>query len=827
MPIAIQLFADLDGGKFVQSSINTGAYSFSTLKQNDVIPVTLKLMQKNTAGGFTSPYTVLTDQQTVRIGVVTPSATAPSIYALSTLTWQPATYTYTGTLAMTAAEVATLLGSGLSASATFEMEAQGGNAVYSIQTPVTVVADGLKVGTPINLTGTQSFLDIDQSDARYLKRTSDMLTAPAVYAITTAGSMGISAQGQFFAFKGVDGDDTVAVQGDVVLKSGGTYTGQAHLAAPNHPNAAARHGYVLALDGGTLTGPVHAPAPVHPNQVATRQYVLDNAGTPQVGEGLRIDSAILKADYGLTGTNVSAGNHNHNTGTLVETGAGLFHTSQRVRDVSLTGVDIITQGAVAAADTVLTGLGKLQATKLSVEGGTMTGQLLADYGSDSLPGIAFDGDTNTGIYRVNNDRLGFVAGATTTFEISNSWMAVHKLTTFGPLTDSPCIRLSGPSTMTSNYLEVSDYDENQLFDISRYGGVSVSNTGLAGASEKGVKVTSSSATGNSKLTLINSAGGNGANIRLEGASVTTWGNQMVIENAITGKGIVFKTDATETARIEADKVGIGITTALAKLHVRSFDDTNAGILLENMEVGPVLELRSAYDSGETALKITNDGGGATGLKISNHGHINMTSAAAPLTPANGDLYHEGTTQKVLKQQVAGNVTSLPGVLLTGISDATVANTPAETSLLPTYVGAGTLAANTLVAGKMLQYRATGIFSSKASPVGDITLRAKIGGKIVGLAVLTPADNVGATDSIWTFTGQVTCRTTGATGAYSGLGVVGFFKSSATGFVYDSAKGVDSTLNTIVVNKFDLTAQWGTADGDNSITLVDLSVEILN
>jgi hypothetical protein len=43
---------------------------------------------------------------------------------------------------------------------------------------------------------------------------------------------------------------------------------------------------------------------------------------------------------------------------------------------------------------------------LSQAGGTLTGALLADFGTAAAPGIAFDGDTNTGIFRSGTDRLG-------------------------------------------------------------------------------------------------------------------------------------------------------------------------------------------------------------------------------------------------------------------------------------------------------------------------------------------------------------------------------------------------------------------------------------
>ena len=43
---------------------------------------------------------------------------------------------------------------------------------------------------------------------------------------------------------------------------------------------------------------------------------------------------------------------------------------------------------------------------LAQSGGTLTGALLADYGTAALPGVAFDGDPDTGVFRAAANRLG-------------------------------------------------------------------------------------------------------------------------------------------------------------------------------------------------------------------------------------------------------------------------------------------------------------------------------------------------------------------------------------------------------------------------------------
>ena len=99
---------------------------------------------------------------------------------------------------------------------------------------------------------------------------------------------------------------------------------------------------------------------------------------------------------------------------------------------------------------------------LSIAGGTLTGALLADdAGTAALPAIAFDGDSNTGIFRKGADQLGLSAGGTERGFIdsngvtiqaqgdlrladadSSNWVALH-----APSTVAANITLTVPSTV--------------------------------------------------------------------------------------------------------------------------------------------------------------------------------------------------------------------------------------------------------------------------------------------------------------------------------------------------------------------------------------------
>lgn len=63
--------------------------------------------------------------------------------------------------------------------------------------------------------------------------------------------------------------------------------------------------------------------------------------------------------------------------------------------------------------------------KLSLSGGTMTGQLLSVVGSSSAPGIGFAGDTNTGIYWVSADSFAVVVGGNVVMTFDSATYTQH------------------------------------------------------------------------------------------------------------------------------------------------------------------------------------------------------------------------------------------------------------------------------------------------------------------------------------------------------------------------------------------------------------------
>jgi hypothetical protein len=73
---------------------------------------------------------------------------------------------------------------------------------------------------------------------------------------------------------------------------------------------------------------------------------------------------------------------------------------------TFTGTPAAPTASVGTNTTQLATTAFVLANALRQTGGTLTGALLADFGTAALPGLAFDGDPDTGIFRVGADQLG-------------------------------------------------------------------------------------------------------------------------------------------------------------------------------------------------------------------------------------------------------------------------------------------------------------------------------------------------------------------------------------------------------------------------------------
>jgi hypothetical protein len=206
--------------------------------------------------------------------------------------------------------------------------------------------------------------------------------------------------------------------------------------------------------------------------------------------------------------------------------------------------------------------------------------------------------------------------------------------------------------------------------------------------------------------------------------------------------------------------------------------------------------------------------GSAPLKIDSG--TNLTTPETGAVEFDGDrLYH--TNGAAIRE-------AIQGVIFTQTATGTVANTTTETSFVSTGVGTLTLPANFFVAGKTIRVKGYGFHTTSGTPT--LRVKLKIGSTIVldtGVQTSTAASNDG-----FTFEGLVTCRTTGATGTVFGQGYY-IEKLTSPGAVNNFAwtNTATTTIDTTASSLIDVTVQWGTANASNTISLTNLTVEVIN
>ena len=109
-----------------------------------------------------------------------------------------------------------------------------------------------------------------------------------------------------------------------------------------------------------------------------------------------------------------------------------------------------------AANNAFTTIGSVDEANLGLlprAGGTMTGQLLGDDGSAAgSPAYAFDGDTDTGMFRSGANTIGFSTAGTARVSISNSGLDMTNALPirFQDSSGAPFVSLKSPSALSGN-----------------------------------------------------------------------------------------------------------------------------------------------------------------------------------------------------------------------------------------------------------------------------------------------------------------------------------------------------------------------------------------
>lgn len=194
--------------------------------------------------------------------------------------------------------------------------------------------------------------------------------------------------------------------------------------------------------------------------------------------------------------------------------------------------------------------------------------------------------------------------------------------------------------------------------------------------------------------------------------------------------------------------------------------------------------------------------------------------------------HYDSTQHDLEARVAGLLQKDARTLFVKTQDSVVVNTASESSLCNgSGVGGRTLPANFFVVGKTVRVEAWGYFASDGTAAQTLTIRLRIGGVTGTVVLATGAISLTAVvaNRVWHFKGDVTCRTTGASGTVMAQGAWWAPDQVLTYTTYGIAHMLNAgtvTLDTTVGKDVELTADWNSADAGDSITCTNFTVEVL-
>ena len=152
-------------------------------------------------------------------------------------------------------------------------------------------------------------------------------------------------------------------------------------------------------------------------------------------------------------------------------------------------------------------------------------------------------------------------------------------------------------------------------------------------------------------------------------------------------------------------------------------------------------------------------------------------------------------------------------LFVGTGTVTVANTVTETTLIGAGLGTLDVAASTYLAGEEFTIRGWGVYSTKATGPGNISIDVELGSEVI--AEFTPVECNGAQVNApwWTELHLIRCSD-GVSGVVTGYGqlVIGF--NGGDMLTVPIAVG-PTTISSAAAKTPNVTAQWSLADASNS------------
>lgn len=192
----------------------------------------------------------------------------------------------------------------------------------------------------------------------------------------------------------------------------------------------------------------------------------------------------------------------------------------------------------------------------------------------------------------------------------------------------------------------------------------------------------------------------------------------------------------------------------------------------------------------------------------------------PLADENGWVTNDYLQWFTYLQMIAGGYLAL--TTFTQTASVTVGNSTTETSLFGTGQGSLTLPINTLNTGKRVRWTLMGTITDTGTPT--LNLRIKVGGSTIastGAVALTGT----VVNRVFRLEFEMVCRSIGASGTVIGQGSFWYDNSTNLGTTEGIAMTATATVDTTAQLTLDASAQWGTADPADTLTVTNATVEV--
>jgi len=243
---------------------------------------------------------------------------------------------------------------------------------------------------------------------------------------------------------------------------------------------------------------------------------------------------------------------------------------------------------------------------------------------------------------------------------------------------------------------------------------------------------------------------------------------------------------------------IGIQDSAAK-----YTGVTVETALAEIAAGTTLDDRYVNVTGDTMTGLLNLVAGTTASAP-----IKFATGVNTTTPVAGTLEYDGCRLMLTNIATRKAIDRTSDV---AVATVTVANTADETTLWT-----GTMPANSLCAGNVFKVHCDGIVTNDSGFSGDeVTLRIYVGASVTPIATLE-TNTRQLTDQDWHMNANATQRTIGASGQRAFHVHLEVGDATARGDI-TALVGI-ATIDTTANMDIKITAEWASADANNTISL---------